>query len=77
MEEAAKIMPEVSMTESAYAAAQGADAIAIVTEWDAYRALDLAKLKAAMKGDALIDLRNIYRPEEGAKAGFDYYSVGR
>jgi UDPglucose 6-dehydrogenase len=77
MEEAAKIMPEVSMTESAYSAAQGADAIAIVTEWDAYRALDLAKLKAAMTGDALIDLRNIYRPEEGAKAGFDYYSVGR
>jgi UDPglucose 6-dehydrogenase len=65
------------MTESAYAAAAGADAIAIVTEWDAYRALDLAKLKAAMTGDALIDLRNIYRPEEGAKAGFDYYSVGR
>ena len=77
MEEAAKIMPEVSMTESAYAAAQGADAIAIVTEWDAYRALDLAKLKAAMTGDVLVDLRNIYRPEEGAKAGFDYFSVGR
>jgi UDPglucose 6-dehydrogenase len=70
-------MPEVSMTESAYAAAQGADAIAIVTEWDAYRALDLAKLKAAMTGDALIDLRNIYRPDEGAKAGFDYIGVGR
>jgi UDPglucose 6-dehydrogenase len=65
------------MTESAYAAAQGADAIAIVTEWDAYRALDLAKLKAAMTGETLVDLRNIYRPEEGAKAGFDYYSVGR
>ncbi|MFN5643778.1 MAG: UDP-glucose dehydrogenase family protein [Sphingomonadales bacterium] len=77
MEEATKIMPEVSMTASAYEAAQGADAIAIVTEWDAYRALDLAKLKAAMTGDVLVDLRNIYRPEEGAKAGFDYYSVGR
>jgi UDPglucose 6-dehydrogenase len=77
MEEAAKIMPEVAMTESAYEAAQGADAIAIVTEWDAYRALDLAKLKAAMKGETLVDLRNIYRPEEGAKAGFDYYSIGR
>ena len=77
MEEAAKILPQVKMTESAYAAAEGADAVAIVTEWDAYRALDLAKLKGVMKGDVLVDLRNIYRPEEGAKAGFDYYSVGR
>ncbi len=77
MVEAAKILPEVKMTESAYAAAEGADAVAIVTEWDAYRALDLAKLKGVMKGDVLVDLRNIYRPEEGAKAGFDYYSVGR
>ena len=77
MEEAAKLLPDISMTGSAYEAADGADAVAIVTEWDAYRALDLAKLKAAMKGDVLVDLRNIYRPEEGVKAGFDYYSVGR
>ena len=77
MEEAAKLLPGVKMTESAYAAAEGADAVAIVTEWDAYRALDLAKLKGVMKGDVLVDLRNIYRPEEGAKAGFNYYSVGR
>jgi UDPglucose 6-dehydrogenase len=48
-----------------------------VTEWDAYRALDLAKLKAAMKGDVMVDMRNVYRPDEGAKAGFDYYSIGR
>jgi UDPglucose 6-dehydrogenase len=76
MEEATKIMPEVSMAESAYAAAEGADAIVIVTEWDAYRALDLTKLRASMKGDVLVDLRNIYRPEEGAKAGFDHIRVG-
>jgi UDPglucose 6-dehydrogenase len=77
MDEAAKLLPDVRMTASAFEAADGADAVAIITEWDAYRALDLAKLKAKMKGDVMVDLRNIYRPEEGAKAGFDYYSVGR
>jgi UDPglucose 6-dehydrogenase len=77
MAEAAHIMPGVIMADSAYGAATDADAVAIVTEWDAYRALDLGKLKAAMNGKALIDLRNIYRPEEAEKAGFDYVSIGR
>jgi UDPglucose 6-dehydrogenase len=77
MAEAAHIMPGVIMADSAYGAATDADAVAIVTEWDAYRALDLGKLKAAMNGKALIDLRNIYRPEEAKKAGFDYVSIGR
>ncbi|MEP7349962.1 MAG: UDP-glucose/GDP-mannose dehydrogenase family protein [Sphingorhabdus sp.] len=77
MEEAAKSLPEVIMTDSAYAAAADADAVALVTEWDAYRALDLTKLRAAMKGDALVDLRNIYRSADAEAAGFTYYSVGR
>jgi UDPglucose 6-dehydrogenase len=77
MEEAAKIMPEVHMADSAYAAAADADAVAIVTEWDAYRALDLGKLKTAMKGKVLVDLRNVYRAEEVAFTGFDYISIGR
>ena len=77
MEEAAHMMPGVIMADSAYGAAADADAVAIVTEWDAYRALDLRKLKAAMNGKALIDLRNVYRPDEAAKAGFDYVSIGR
>jgi UDPglucose 6-dehydrogenase len=77
MEEAAKILPDVVMTAGAYDAAQGADAVALVTEWDAYRALDLKKLKAAMAGDVLVDLRNIYRAEEAKAAGFNYVSVGR
>ncbi|HEV7233938.1 MAG TPA: nucleotide sugar dehydrogenase, partial [Sphingorhabdus sp.] len=77
MEEAAKIMPDVVMADSAYAAAAGADAVALVTEWDAYRALDLAKLRAAMAGNALIDLRNIYSESEAEAAGFAYSSVGR
>ncbi len=77
MEEAAKILPDVVMTDSAYSAAQDAHAVALVTEWDAYRALDLQKLHAAMAGDVLVDLRNIYRPEEAQAAGFNYVSVGR
>ena len=77
MAEAAKSLPDVVMTDSAYAAAEGADAVALVTEWDAYRALDLHKLRAAMKGNALIDLRNIYREAEAENAGFAYHSVGR
>jgi UDPglucose 6-dehydrogenase len=77
MEEAAKILPGVVMAESAYAAAQDADAVALVTEWDAYRALDMRKLRAAMKGNVLVDLRNIYRPSEAEAAGFNYVSVGR
>ncbi|MFN3451758.1 MAG: UDP-glucose dehydrogenase family protein [Sphingorhabdus sp.] len=77
MEEAAKILPDVVMTDSAYSAAQDAHAVALVTEWDAYRALDLKKLHAAMAGDVLVDLRNIYRVEEAQAAGFNYISVGR
>ena len=77
MEEAAKILPDVVMTDSAYDAAQDAHAVALVTEWDAYRALDLKKLHTAMAGDVLVDLRNIYRPEEAQAAGFNYVSVGR
>ena len=77
MEEASKILPEVVMTDSAYAAAEGADAVALVTEWDAYRALDLAKLRSAMNGDAMVDLRNIYRSNEIEAAGFRYSSIGR
>jgi UDPglucose 6-dehydrogenase len=77
MAEAAHIMPGITMADSAYGAAAGADAVAIITEWDAYRALDLGKLKDAMNGKALIDLRNIYHPDEATKAGFDYVSIGR
>ncbi len=77
MEEAAKIMPEVTMAGSAYDAAADADAIAIVTEWDAYRALDLKKLRQIMKGNALVDLRNIYRAAEAEAEGFEYISIGR
>ena len=77
MEEAAKVLPDIVMGDSAYAIAKDADAVALVTEWDAYRALDLGKLRSGMKGDILVDLRNIYRAAEAEAAGFAYYSVGR
>jgi UDPglucose 6-dehydrogenase len=77
MAEASKLMPDVEMAESPYSAASGAEAVVIVTEWDIYRALDLTKLHAGMAGKALVDLRNIYRETDIAKAGFDYTSVGR
>ncbi|TNC07336.1 UDP-glucose/GDP-mannose dehydrogenase family protein [Methylobacterium terricola] len=60
-----------------YACAEGAHALVIVTEWDAFRALDLKRLRAAMADPVLVDLRNVYRPEDVRKQGFVYASVGR
>jgi UDPglucose 6-dehydrogenase len=77
MEEAAALLPGIEMSESAYEAAKGADALVIVTEWDAYRALDLARLKQELKTPVVVDLRNIYNPEEMAAKGFRYFSIGR
>ena len=58
-------------------ATKGADALVIVTEWVQFRALDLDRLKEAMAQPLVVDLRNIYRPEDMAAAGFVYESVGR
>jgi len=77
MESAKEIMPDVKMEKSSYEAATNADAVVIVTEWDAFRALDLNKLSSLMSGNALIDLRNIYDPQDVAKSGLEYSSVGR
>lgn len=77
MEIAAELMPDVTMTESGYDAAAGADAVVIVTEWDAFRALDLDTLSSAMAGKVLVDLRNIYHPADVAKSGLEYTSIGR
>ncbi|TMM48705.1 UDP-glucose dehydrogenase family protein [Qipengyuania marisflavi] len=71
------LMPEVAMQDDPYAAIADADAIAIVTEWDAFRALDLRRVKDIAKAPVLVDLRNIYRPEDVRALGFDYISVGR
>ncbi|MFG1422121.1 UDP-glucose dehydrogenase family protein [Roseixanthobacter liquoris] len=78
MEEARKVLPStVEYGTGPYDIAQGADAIVIVTEWDAFRALDFVKLKAIMTQPVLVDLRNIYRADEMAALGFSYDSVGR
>ena len=77
MELAAPLMPDVKMCESSDAAIDGADAAVIVTEWDAFRALDLGKMKGLMNAPVLVDLRNIYRPEDVRAAGFSYSSIGR
>jgi UDPglucose 6-dehydrogenase len=69
--------PDVAFADGPYACADGADALVIVTEWEQFRALDLDRLKAAMKQPVLIDLRNVYRPAEMAQLGFVYDSVGR
>ena len=71
------LMPEVDMQPSAYAAIEGADAVVIVTEWDAFRALDLDRVKRIAKAPVLVDLRNIYDPAEVRAKGFAYSSVGR
>ncbi len=58
-------------------AREGASALVIVTEWEQFRALDFARLKKVMERPVLVDLRNIYRPDEVARHGFVYESVGR
>ncbi|MFY9654992.1 MAG: UDP-glucose/GDP-mannose dehydrogenase family protein [Methylocystis sp.] len=77
MEQARPLMPEVSFHHDAYGAIEGADALAIVTEWDAFRALDLDRVKTLMKSPIIVDMRNVYRPAEARKRGFIYVSVGR
>jgi UDPglucose 6-dehydrogenase len=77
MEQARHELPDITYCDDAYACATGADALVIVTEWEQFRALDLAQVKQKMKQPIIVDLRNIYRPEEMEKAGFTYESVGR
>lgn len=76
MEIAAPMMPQVEMADSVYAAAEGADVVAIVTEWDAFRALDFGRLAQSVNQRILVDLRNIYRPEEVTRHGFQYIAIG-
>jgi UDPglucose 6-dehydrogenase len=77
VEQARPLMPNVKFCRSPYDAAEGADAVVLVTEWDVLRALDLKRLARSMDGRVLIDLRNIYPPEEVANAGLEWHGVGR
>ena len=79
MHEAQKLLTDVDIdyAESAYGAIEGADAMVIITEWDQFRALDLDRVKSLLSTNTVVDLRNIYSPEDMEKRGFSYTSVGR
>ena len=77
MELAKPLMPKVVMCDDPYTAIEGADAVAIVTEWDAFRALDLDRVKELASAPVIVDLRNIYRPDDMRTKGFTYTSIGR
>ena len=77
MDQAKGVIAGLQCTDSAPAVADGADALVIVTEWDEFRALDLGKLAARMRGRTLVDLRNVYEREEADRAGLEYHAIGR
>ena len=76
-EQAEPLLPGVAFAANAYAAADGADALVIVTEWDEFRALDLDQLAKKMRGRTLVDLRNVYDRLEAERAGLVHFGVGR
>ena len=75
--EAKHLLKDVSFKDDAYAAAEGADVLVIITEWDQFRALDLDRVKGLMRAATLVDLRNIYNPADVRGRGFKYVSIGR
>ena len=75
--QAQPLLPGIEFADDAYAAADGADALVIVTEWDEFRALDLERIATTLRGKILIDLRNVYDRSEAEAAGLTYYGVGR
>tara|TARA_R110002096_G_scaffold261317_2_gene454716 strand:- start:64760 stop:66052 length:1293 start_codon:yes stop_codon:yes gene_type:complete len=78
MEEAKSLLPDsVVYTQTAYEAVTDADIVVLMTEWNEYRGLPMAKIKALMRGNIFVDLRNVYEPEKMREAGFVYYGVGR
>ncbi len=77
MHEAKSLLPNVIWCEGPYEVAQGADVLVLITEWNEFRALDLKQIAEAMKEPVLVDLRNVYRPDDVRAAGFRYSSIGR
>jgi len=77
MEQASLVLDGVVYCEGPYQAIEGADALAIATEWDVFRALDLDRVKKLLKAPVVVDLRNIYNPAEMVEAGFHYTGIGR
>jgi len=77
MQEASKILPDLVTCDNAYQACDGADALVLVTEWNQFRMLDLARVKSLLRRPLIVDLRNIYEPKPMRTAGFEYFCVGR
>jgi len=77
MEEASALLPEIVTCEDAYEASRGADVLVLVTEWNQFRMLDLARIKSLLKRPLIVDLRNVYEPKPMREAGFEYVCVGR
>jgi UDPglucose 6-dehydrogenase len=77
MHEAEKLLPGVEWAKDAYAALDGADCVAILTEWNEFRALDILRVKDLLKRPVMVDMRNVYNPAEMVEAGFIYTSIGR
>jgi UDPglucose 6-dehydrogenase len=75
--QAEQLLSGIEFANDAYSAADGADAVVIVTEWDEFRALDLDRMASALRGKILVDLRNVYDRREAEEAGLAYYGVGR
>jgi UDPglucose 6-dehydrogenase len=75
--EAPQLLRDVDFKPGPYEAAEDADALVIITEWDQFRALDLDRVKLLMRKPLVVDLRNVYRPAEMRAMGFDYRSIGR
>ena len=77
MDEAGKLMPNLTYCADAYETMRGADALVLVTEWNEFRGLDLPRVKGLLRAPVVIDLRNIYKPDEMSAAGLVYHSIGR
>ncbi|MFA7439597.1 MAG: UDP-glucose/GDP-mannose dehydrogenase family protein [Sphingomonadaceae bacterium] len=76
-EQAKAILTDISYAGDPYAALEGADAMVLVTEWNEFRALDLARVKSLLREPVVVDLRNVYRPEEMDRHGLEYHGIGR
>jgi UDPglucose 6-dehydrogenase len=77
MDEARHYIESIEYAIDEYDAIRGADALVIITEWNQFRALDMEKVKSLLKSPKIVDLRNIYEPEDMRELGFEYIGVGR
>ena len=77
MENAKAVMDDIEYASSVEGCLDGADAMVLVTEWDMFRALDIGEIKRRLKQPIVVDLRNVYRPDEMKAAGMTYVSIGR